>query len=73
MYISKSDVRKHVRSVHKGLNYGCYDCDMCEEKFQHIKRGSNSKHIYIEYMGLAYTCEVCGKESKNKTLVKMHI
>ena len=88
MFTGKQGVRRHVKSVHKGLKF---DCDMCELKFGypdgvlthkkgvHLKAtvyGANTSTDNIFTMMVesnsGWKCSHCGKESKNKMLLKMH-
>ena len=82
-------MRRHVKSVHKGLKY---DCDMCEVKFSSLDRVSiHKKNVHFKEtvygaktlsetifpmmieLNSGWRCIHCGKESKNKSLLKMHI
>ena len=81
MFTGKQGVRRHVKSVHKGLKF---DCNMCELKLSasslstHKQRAHFKATVYgaktltetifsmmIE-LNSGWRCIQCGKESKNK-------
>ena len=82
-------MKKHVKMVHKGLKFDCDMCELkyvdtyglsTHKKNVHFKvivygAKTLTETIYLMMTELnsGWKCIQCGKESRNKSLLKMHI
>ena len=53
----KSDLRKHIESIHEGITYGCDQCDYLATQQGHLK-----EHIQAKHQGVLYGCSKCNKQ-----------
>ena len=81
--------KKHVKSVHKGLKYNCDMCEVKFSQPGSVSKHKKNVHFKATVYGAktltetifsmmiesnsGWRCVQCGKESKNKGLLKMHI
>ena len=80
---SKDALNCHIKKEHKGLRYECNECDgLCLGK-QGVRRHMESVQKGLKFdcdmcelmieLDSGWRCMQCGKGSKNKALLKMHI
>ena len=89
LFTDKGGVRKHVKSVHKGLKYDCDMCELKLSTSTRLSMHKKNVHFKAKVYGAktltetifsmmiesnsGWRCMPCGKENKNKDLLKMHI
>ena len=89
VFKGKEGVRKHVERVHKGLKVDCDMCELKLSSTSSLSTHKKNVHFKPTVYGAktltetifsmmiesnsGWRCRQCGKESKNKHILKMHI
>ena len=65
---TKSTLRQHIQTSHKGLKYSC---DLCE--YQATQKGSLKTHIQSVHEKIKYSCDQCEYQATQQGNLKTHI
>ena len=65
---SKSVLRNHISSVHKGIKYPCNQC-----AYKATEKGSLKKHIESVHEKVKHPCDQCGKQFTQQGNQKRHV
>ena len=67
-FTRKSDLTRHIQSVHDKIRY---NCNQCNKSFS--EKGTLQKHIKSAHEKVRYNCKKCDKSFSRKTYLKAHI
>ena len=67
----KSQLRKHVFSIHKADSAVKYQCDFCEKRY--TTKYALQEHNRSVHQGIRVTCDFCEKSFVLKSTLKRHI
>ena len=63
----KSDLRKHIESIHEGITYACDQCDYLATQQGHLK-----EHIQAKHEGVMFGCSKCNKQFSFRSGLNRH-
>lgn len=66
-YINRSNLKRHLSTVHSGKTY---ECSICKEKFDKQRR--LSYHLRQHKKGKSHKCDKCGKVLKTGNALIVH-
>ena len=67
-YYNGGTLKNHIRSVHEGVKYPCYQCD-----YQAAEQGTLSRHIENKHEGVKYACNQCDYQATLQGSLTRHI
>ena len=69
LFISKTYVKKHIRSVH--MQEKSHKCSQCFKSFN--AKFNMLKHFQEQHTGVCYTCSTCGRIFKHESSLQKHL
>ena len=65
---TKSNLRRHHKTMHEGIRYPCHECG-----YQASQQKNLERHIQTKHEGLKYHCKQCDYKVKSKYELQQHI
>jgi len=66
-YSHKSDLGKHIKTAHEGVNYPCLECS-----YKATSSSAISQHKKSVHEGSKYPCNLCDKEYSSPSSLQFH-
>ena len=67
-FTTKSNLTRHIQSIHEGVMYPCNQCD-----FKGTLKNTLTLHIKSKHEGVMYGCSQCDYEASNQSNLTVHI
>ena len=66
--VNRSNLKRHVESVHEGKRHPCSHCDYQATQLGHLKR-----HIKSSHEGIKYSCSHCDYQATQNNNLRLHV
>ena len=65
-----ADLKKHMMTVHEGIQYSCDKCDHVTTRPEHLKKHKRTKHKRTKH--LVFACDLCDYKTAKKFSLDKH-